>query len=52
MTKEFQEDTVLIMLNELFKDSKKLKTQLQFDALLEEYAKRITNLFVINVPKN
>ena len=47
MTKEFQENTVAIILNELFKDSKELKTQMQFDALIEKYAERVVKLFFI-----
>ncbi len=47
MTREFQENTVAIILNELFKDSKELNTQIQFDALIEKYAERIVKLFFI-----
>ena len=47
MTREFQENTVGVILNELFKDSKELKTQIQFDALIEKYAERIVKLFFI-----
>ena len=47
MTQEFQENTVAIILNEMFNDSKKLKTQMQFDALTEAYAERIVKLFFI-----
>ena len=47
MTQEFQENTVAIILNEMFNDSKKLKTQMQFDALTEAYAERIVKLFAI-----
>jgi hypothetical protein len=47
MTQEFEKNTVAIILNEMFNDSKKLKTQMQFNALTEAYAERIVKLFFI-----
>lgn len=38
-------DTIAIILNELFKDSKDLKTQQQFDALIDRYSIRLVKLF-------
>jgi hypothetical protein len=47
MTQEFKEDTVNIILNEMFNEGRKTLSQSEFDAITKKYAARIVKLFAI-----
>ncbi len=47
MKQEFKEDTVNIILNEMFTEGRKTLSQSEFDKITKKYAKRIVKLFAI-----